>query len=177
MDSTRSFNAPTYKCLCWFKWIHWKTWYFIRDNPRRSIKKCHTDNTNIHKLSTSSPNIIIKCFQKNKHKWITTIACSCFLSTYFKSQGQTFDYLIIDLKQPPDNILINMHNIYVTLSWLLSLDGLIILKDISIEDICKDKFKKGHQRWQTFFWPKEYQYKWYQNRQRYWNSYGFKYWP
>jgi hypothetical protein len=39
-----------------------------------------------------------------------------------------------------------MHNIYVTLSRLRSLDGLIILKDISIEDICKAKFKKGHQR-------------------------------
>jgi hypothetical protein len=29
-----------------------------------------------------------------------------------------------------------MHNIYVTLSQLHSLDGFIILKDISIEDIC-----------------------------------------
>jgi hypothetical protein len=36
-----------------------------------------------------------------------------------------------------------MHNIYVTLSQLRSLDGVVILKDISIEDICKAKFKKG----------------------------------
>ncbi len=36
-----------------------------------------------------------------------------------------------------------MHNIYVTLSWLCSLDGLLILRDISIEDICKAIFKQG----------------------------------
>jgi hypothetical protein len=49
----------------------------------------------------------------------------------------------MDLKQPPDNIPINMDNIYVTLSRLHSVDGFIILKDISIEDIWKAKFKKG----------------------------------
>jgi hypothetical protein len=39
-----------------------------------------------------------------------------FCFTNFKFQRQTFDHLIIDLKQPPDNVPINMHNIYVTLS-------------------------------------------------------------
>jgi hypothetical protein len=58
-------------------------------------------------------------------------------------QGQTFDHLIIDLKKPLDNVPINMHNIYATLSQLQSLDGLVILKDISMKDICKAKFKKG----------------------------------
>jgi hypothetical protein len=74
----------------------------------------------------------------------------CFI--YFEYQGQTFDHLIIDLKQPPDNLPINMHNIYVTLSQLHSLDGLVILRDIFIEYICKAKFKKGYQRSdKTFF--------------------------
>jgi hypothetical protein len=36
----------------------------------------------------------------------------------FKAQGQTFDDLIIDLRQPPNNACLNMHNIYVTLSCL-----------------------------------------------------------
>jgi hypothetical protein len=51
-------------------------------------------------------------------------------------------HLIIDLKQPHDNVPINMQNIYVTLFQLHSLDGLVILRDISIEDMCKAKFKK-----------------------------------
>ncbi len=69
-----------------------------------------------------------------------------FCLTYFKSQGQTFDHLIINLKQSHDNVPIKMHNIYVTLSQLRSLDGLVILRDISIEDICKPNSKKCHKR-------------------------------
>jgi hypothetical protein len=34
----------------------------------------------------------------------------------FKSQRQTFDILIIDLLQPHNNVHLNMHNIYITLS-------------------------------------------------------------
>jgi hypothetical protein len=45
----------------------------------------------------------------------------------FKAQGQTFDNLIIDLRQPPNNVHLNMHNIYITLSHLQSIDGFIIL--------------------------------------------------
>ncbi len=60
-----------------------------------------------------------------------------------KTQGQTFDNLIIDLWQPLDNVHLNMHNIYVTLLCLRSIDGLIILRNITIQDICKTKFKKG----------------------------------
>jgi len=60
----------------------------------------------------------------------------------FEFQGQTFDHLIIGLKQPPNNVPISMHNIYVTLSRLCSLDGFIILRDIFIEYIYKAKFKK-----------------------------------
>jgi hypothetical protein len=36
-----------------------------------------------------------------------------------------------------------MHNIYVMLSRLRSIDGLIILQDISIQDINKIELKKG----------------------------------
>jgi type IV secretory pathway VirB4 component len=42
-----------------------------------------------------------------------------------------------------------MHNIDVTLSQLRSLDGLVILRDISIEDICKPNSKNCHKRWQN----------------------------
>jgi hypothetical protein len=51
-------------------------------------------------------------------------------------------HLIIDLKQTSNNVPINMHNIYVTLSQFHSLDGFVILRDISIKDICKAKLKK-----------------------------------
>jgi len=51
--------------------------------------------------------------------------------------------LIIGVKQPPNGVPINMHNIYVTLSSLCSLGGLIILRDVSFQDICKPKFKKA----------------------------------
>ncbi len=50
-----------------------------------------------------------------------------FCLTNFKTQGQTFDNLIIDLQQPLDNVRLNMDNIYVTLSCLQSIDGLIVL--------------------------------------------------
>jgi hypothetical protein len=61
----------------------------------------------------------------------------------FKVQGQTFERLIIDLCQPPNNVQLNMHNIYVTLSCLPSLNGFVILQNITIQDICKVNFKKG----------------------------------
>jgi hypothetical protein len=35
-----------------------------------------------------------------------------FCLTCFKAQKQTFDNLIIDLWQPPDNVCLNMHNIH-----------------------------------------------------------------
>ncbi len=35
-----------------------------------------------------------------------------------------------------------MHNIYVTLSQLCSLDGFVILRDIYLQKTCKTKFKK-----------------------------------
>jgi hypothetical protein len=50
----------------------------------------------------------------------------------FKAQRQTFDNLIIDLWQPHDNVHLNMHNIYVTLSHVWSIDRLIILQNITI---------------------------------------------
>jgi hypothetical protein len=87
-----------------------------------------------------------KTFSINRYQLSLALA---FCLTYFKSQGQTFDHLIIDLKQSHDNVLIKMHNIDVTLSQLRSLDGLVILRDISIEDICKPNSKNCHKRWQN----------------------------
>jgi predicted membrane-bound spermidine synthase len=43
---------------------------------------------------------------------------SAFCLIDFKAQGQTFDNLIINLQQPPNNVRLYMHNIYVTLSHL-----------------------------------------------------------
>ncbi len=64
-----------------------------------------------------------------------------FCLTDFKAQGQTFEQLIIGLCQPSDSIQLNMHNMYVTFSRLHFLNGLIILQDITIQDICKVNFK------------------------------------
>ncbi len=50
------------------------------------------------------------------------------------------EHLIIGLCQPPDSIQLNMH-MYVTLSCLRSINGLVILQDITIQDICKVNFK------------------------------------
>jgi hypothetical protein len=92
--------------------------------------QCH------HQIPQSNTS---KTFNINRYQlWLAPIFCLID----FKSQGQTFDHLIINLKQPPNNVLINTHNIYVTLSQLRFSDGLVILKDISIKDICKAKFKK-----------------------------------
>jgi hypothetical protein len=55
-----------------------------------------------------------------------------FCLTDFKAQGQTFDNLIIELQQLPDNVRLNMHNINVTLSCLRSIDGFIILRNITM---------------------------------------------
>jgi hypothetical protein len=70
-----------------------------------------------------------------------------FTSTFyfidFKAQGQTFENLLIELFwQPPNNVHLNMHNIYITLSDLQSIDGLIILQNIIMQDINKTNFKK-----------------------------------
>ncbi len=40
------------------------------------------------------------------------------------------------------NVRLNMHNIYVTLSCLQSIDGFIILQNITMQEICKVNFKK-----------------------------------
>ncbi len=66
-----------------------------------------------------------------------------FCLAHFKAHEQTFDNLIIDLRQPLDNMRLNMHNIYVTLLCLQSIYGFIILQNIIIQDICNANFKKG----------------------------------
>jgi hypothetical protein len=66
-----------------------------------------------------------------------------FCSINFKTQGQTLDHLIINLYQPLDNVQLNMHNVYVMLPRLHSINGLIIIQDITIQDINITEFKKG----------------------------------
>ncbi len=61
-----------------------------------------------------------------------------FCLTNFKAQGQTFN---IDLRQSPNNVHLNMHHIYVTLSLLQSMDVLIILRNITMQNIRKVNFK------------------------------------
>jgi hypothetical protein len=76
--------------------------------------------------------------------------------------------MIIDLKQPPNNVSINMHNIYVIyiititfLGWTHNIKGYIYKRHI------KPNSKKVIKDDKTSFKPKEYQYKWYKNQQRY----------
>jgi len=84
---------------------------------------------------------ILQKIQKNDKKW-ATLACKV---------PQTFDHLIIDLHQPFDNVQLNMHNIYVILWCLWSIDGLIILWYINIQHIHKANFKKGSLKWWHLF--------------------------
>jgi hypothetical protein len=118
-------------CLCWFKSIHSKndtlqeiTLEGLPKNviPIVLISKTFQYHYQIPQSNTS------KTFNINRYQLLLALV---FCLIDFKSQGQTFDHLIINLKQPLDNVPINMHNIYVTLSQLHFLDGLVILKDIS----------------------------------------------
>jgi len=75
-----------------------------------------------------------KTFIINRYQLLFALA---FCLTYFKVQGQTFDHLIKDLCHPPNNVPLNMHNIYIILSRLHSINGLVILQDITIQGIAK----------------------------------------
>jgi hypothetical protein len=88
-----------------------------------------------HILESNTP----KTFTINRYQLPIAPA---FCLTNFKAQGQTFDNLIIDLCQPLDNVRLNMHNIYITLSRLRSINGLTILQNITMQNICKVNFKK-----------------------------------
>jgi len=86
-------------------------------------------------------------FESNTSKTFTInryqlLIAPTFCLVDFKTQGQTFDNLIIDLWQPPDNVHLNVHNIYITLSPPQSIDGFIILQNITVQDVCKANFKK-----------------------------------
>jgi hypothetical protein len=68
-----------------------------------------------------------------------------FCLTNFKAQRQTFNPdLDLDLWQTPNNVHLNMHNTYITLSHLQSTNGLIIIWNIIMQDISKANFKKDH---------------------------------
>jgi len=70
-----------------------------------------------------------------------------FCLTNYKAQGQTFDKLIVNLYNPLDHMALTMHNIYVILSRLQSMEGLVILRDIQIEDIQNINFRKGEMKY------------------------------
>ncbi len=61
---------------------------------------------------------------------IFTTSALTFYVIIFLIQCQTFNHLIINLKQPHNGVPMNMHNTYITLSCSCSLDGVIILKYI-----------------------------------------------
>ncbi len=63
--------------------------------------------------------------------------------TDYKAQGQTFDKRNVDLYKPLDHMALTMHNIYVILLHLRSIEGLVILRDIQIEDIQNINFREG----------------------------------
>jgi hypothetical protein len=70
----------------------------------------------------------------------------------FKAQGQAFEHLVINLRQPLDNVQLNMHNTYVTLSCLHLKNRLVILQDIiTIQDTCKAHFKNESLEMTTIF--------------------------
>jgi hypothetical protein len=101
--------------------------------PIAPILKSFQYNHYIPKSNTS------KNFTINRYQ---LLLAPTFCFTNFKAQRQTFDHLIIDVCQPLDNVWLNMHNnIYITLSCLHSINGLIILRDITIQDINKTEFK------------------------------------
>lgn len=65
--------------------------------------------------------------------------CPAFSLTDYKVQGSTFTEAILDLKNDPTRRGWDAHrkycSIYVQLSRLRSLDGLLLLQKISMEDI------------------------------------------
>ena len=63
-----------------------------------------------------------------------------FCLTNYKEQGESFHNLIVDFYNPPDKHPITMHNIYVTLSRLHSISGLIILRDVKIKNLQNSKY-------------------------------------
>ncbi len=73
-----------------------------------------------------------------------------FCLIYYKGEGQTFDKLIVDLHKLVDNMALTMHNICVILFHLWSIEVLVILWDIWIEDIQNINFWKGPMKY--MFW-------------------------
>jgi hypothetical protein len=70
--------------------------------PIKPISRNFQYHHHILELNTTKTFII------NKYQLPIT-SSFCFID--FKTQGQTFDNLIIDLQQPPNNVRSNMHNI------------------------------------------------------------------
>jgi hypothetical protein len=80
---------------------------------------------------------------KNHIKWEQIPLTLAFCLTDYKAQGQTFDKRIVDLYKPLDHMALTMHNVYVILLHLQSIEGLVILWDIQIEDIQNINFWEG----------------------------------
>jgi len=105
--------------------------------------KCDINSTHNEKFPISPFHKRIKQLNFSNISWYQLLFAGVFCLIDFEAQGQTFEHSIIDLRQPLDNIQLNMHNMYVTLSCLCSFDGLIILQNITIQNIHKVNFKKG----------------------------------
>jgi len=88
-------------------------------------------------ISSSKSNTL----QNIHNQWVSTTTCPNYM--FHKLQNNKDKHLttIIDLCQSLYNVQLNMHNIYVISSHLCSIDGLIFLQDITIQDIHKANFK------------------------------------
>ncbi len=146
MDTEKHYNASPHKCFSQFN-------DFIKKNIKLKNLKLESLPKNVIPIIPISRNFQYHhhILESNTSKTITVNRyqlpiAPTFCLTYFKAQGQTFDNVIIDLWQPMDNVHLNMHNIYITLSHLRSIDGFIILQNITMQDICKASFKKGSQK-------------------------------
>ncbi len=119
-----------------------KTLQFTKHNIWKPPYKCHNNST-ISKNFQYHHQILksntFKTFTINRYQ-LPLAQVFCF--TNCKAQGQIFDHFIIDLCQPPNNMPLNMHNIYFTLSSLHFINGLVILWNITIQNISKAKILK-----------------------------------
>jgi hypothetical protein len=141
MDAKNLNNAFPNKCFSQFQWIHKQT----HKSTKHTFDKLPTNVIPIAPISNSFQyNHYILESNTSKNFTINRYQlplASAFCFTNFKTQRQIFDHLTINVCQPSDDVRLNMHNIYITLSCLHSIDGLIILRDITIQDISKIELK------------------------------------
>jgi hypothetical protein len=124
LDSLQWIDAPMHEHFGRFYWVHRKKRYITKHNSQGLTKKCGdyspiTRNFQNHHYGEESSTS--KTFNINRYQ-VPLAPTFCLIDS--KSQRQTFDCLIIHFHQSLDIVQLNMHNIYVTLSHLHSLDNL-----------------------------------------------------